>query len=347
MMRIGRRIGDSLSLVLAGVLAAAAAPARSTVDPALALSLARGIVRVEVSQEAGRRFVGTGTVVATERVVTACHVTMKAERIHVLQGGVRRLVSAQLPDMEHDLCLLAVPGLTAGAVPLGRAGRLVVGETVLAMGFSGGVVLSPAFGAVENLHRLDGATVVQCDARFTSGASGGGLFNEAGALVGILMFRLRGPGPQYFAVPVEWFEARIDRSEAYGPVAPVAGVPFWARPAEALPRFMQAHTLEAEGRWDDLERFALVWSRADADDAEAAYWRGVAEDHLAHDTAAIDAYREAVSLDARHAASWYRLGRVYLRGGRAAEARAVLPGLLRASEPLARRLIRELPELPD
>lgn len=249
--------------------------------------------------------------------------------------------------MEHDLCLLAVPGLEAGAVPLGRAGRLVVGEAVVAMGFTGGNVLSSAFGAVENLHRLDGANVVQCDAKFTSGASGGGLFNEAGALVGILMFRLRGSGPQFFAVPVEWFEAWIGVGEAYDPVAPVAGVPFWARPAQALPRFMQAGTLEAESRWGELERLALFWAQADAHDPEAAYWRGVAEDHLSHDAAAIDAYREAVRLDAHHAASWYRLGLLYLRSGRTSEARAVVPGLLRASEPLARRLIRELPELPD
>jgi serine protease Do len=254
MMRKRRRGGDSLMLglaclPLAWLLLVAASPARSAVDPAFALTLARGIVKVEVSLDEGQRFVGTGTVVAPERVVTACHVTMKAQRIHVSHGGVRRLVSGQRADMEHDLCLLAVPGLEAGAVALGRAGRLVVGEAVVALGFTGGNVLSPAFGAVENLHRLDGANVVQCDARFTSGASGGGLFDESGALVGILMFRLRGSGPQFFAVPVEWFEAWIGRSEAYGPVEPLAGVPFWARPADALPRFMQAGTLEAESRW--------------------------------------------------------------------------------------------------
>lgn len=329
------------------VLLAFVLPVSAAIDHASALALSRGIVKVEVAREDGRRFVGTGTVVAPERVVTACHVVQRAERIHVLHGGVRLLVSHERADVDHDLCLLAVPGLEALPLPLGRAGELVVGAPVLAMGFTGGAGLSPARGAVENLHRLDGAPVVQCDAGFSSGASGGALFDEQGLLVGILMFRQRGPGPQFFAVPVEWFEAWIGRTDAYGPVGPVPGVPFWARPVERLPRFMQAGTLAVEGRWDDLERLARGWRHDDASDPEGAYWQGIAADHLRQDDRAIDAYRDAVTLDARHAASWYRLGLAYLRLGRAAEARAVLPGLLHASEPLARRLIDELPELPD
>ncbi len=316
-------------------------------DRAMALGLASGIVKIEVSRADGRQSVGTGTVVARERVVTACHVVQQAERIHVLHGGVRRLVSRERADMDHDLCLLGVPGLEAPPLPIGRAAELVVGATVLAMGFTGGVALSPALGAVENLHRMDGAPVVQCDAGFSSGASGGALFDEHGMLVGILLFRQRGPGPQFFAVPVEWFERWIGLDEAYGPVGPVEGVPFWARPAQSLPRFMQAMNLAAENRWDDLDRFASLWRNADSKDAEGAYWQGVAADHLQRDDVAVAAYRDAVSLDTRHASSWYRLGRAFLRIGRADEARAILPALLGASEPLARRLIQNLPELPD
>lgn len=341
--RTRRRVAFGAAVVSLAV----ASPVSAAMDHASALALSRGIVKVEVAGEGGRRSIGTGTVVAPERVVTACHVVLRAEHIHVLHGGVRRLVSRERADVDHDLCLLAVPGLEALPLPLGRAGELVVGAPVLAMGFTGGAGLSPARGEVENLHRLDGAPVVQCDAGFSSGASGGALFDEHGLLVGILMFRQRGPGPQFFAVPVEWFEPWIGRSEAYGPVGPVPGIPFWARPPDRLPRFMQAGTLAVEGRWEDLERLAVGWRLEDATDAEGAFWQGVAADHLQQDVLAIDAYRAAVTLDARHAASWYRLGRAYLRLGRAAEAREVLPGLLRASEPLARRLIDELPELPD
>lgn len=340
-----RCLGQLLFAVV-GLAAAGGAAASDTVDLSRALGLARGLVKVEVSGSDGRRSVGTGTVVAPERVVTACHVVQRADRIHVLHGGERRLVRRERADVDHDLCLLDVPGLDALPLPIGRAAHLVVGAPVLAIGFTGGVGLSPAIGVVEQLHSLDGAPVVQCDAGFSSGASGGALFDERGALVGILMFRQRGPGPRFFAVPVEWFEARIDQGEAYHPVGPLSGVPFWARPSEALPRFLQASNLSAEGRWADLRRFAREWRDAEGRDAEGAYWEGVAADQLRQDDEAIAAYQDAVALDARHAPSWYRLGQVYLRLGMAEKARALLPALIAASEPLGHRLLQDLAELP-
>jgi S1-C subfamily serine protease len=41
--------------------------------------------------------------------------------------------------------------------------------------------------------------VIQTSTAFTSGASGGGLFDEDGRLVGILTYRLRGASGYYFS----------------------------------------------------------------------------------------------------------------------------------------------------
>ncbi len=325
----------------------AAVPAWSAPDHALFLRLARSIVKVEVVMDGGRYFVGTGTVVARERVVTACHVTQRATRIHVLFGGVRRPAVSQRADMAHDLCLLDVPDLEAEPAEVGRSNLLQIGEQVVALGFTGGASLSPAVGTVEGLHRVDGAQVVQSDAGFSSGASGGGMFDERGALVAILLFRMRGPGPQFFAAPVEWFEDWIARTDAYAPVMPLTGAPFWAKETVDLPNFMRANTLEAQARWTDLQAFADLWASEDGASSEAAYWQGFAASRLNLDASAIAAFERAVRLDEKHALAWYRLGQTFLHAGRAADARAVIPHLLAASEPLARRLIHDLPDIPD
>lgn len=324
-----------------------ASPAWAAPDHAFVLRLARSIVKVEVVIDSGRLYLGTGTVVARERVVTACHVTQRAARIHVLYGGLRLPVLRQRADMAHDLCLLMVPDLEAGPVQVGRSDRLHIGDPVVAIGFTGGAGLSPAIGTVEGLHRVDGAHVVQSDAGFSSGASGGGMFDDSGALVAILLFRMRGPGPQFFAVPVEWFGDWIARTDSYESVGPLPGAPFWAKQTDELPSFMRANTLEAEARWSDLQAFADRWAEAEAMNPDAAYWQGFAASRLHRDDFAIAAFERAVRLDRRHALAWYHLGRTFLHAGRAADARAVVPALLAASEPLARRLISALPELPD
>jgi hypothetical protein len=325
----------------------AAGPAWAAPDRAAVLQLARSIVKVEVAGDGGRIHLGTGTVVAQERVVTACHVTRRASRIHVLHGGLRLPVTLQRADMDHDLCLLVVPDLEALPAALGHGDPLRIGDPVVALGFTGGAGLSPAFGTIAGLHHIDGARVVQSDAAFTSGASGGGMFDERGSLVAILLFRMRGPGPQFFAVPVEWFDERIASPEPYRAIEPLAGAPFWARPLDDLPGFMHAITLEAEARWTDLQAYADRWAASDPASADAAYWQGFAAFRSGRDDTAIEAFERAARLDRRHALAWYDLGRTYLHAGRPADARAVVPALLSASEPLARRLIDALPELPD
>ena len=322
--------------------------ASAAADGSTVIALSRGVVKVEVVNDAGMFFVGTGTVVANELVVTACHVTRSARRIDVLHGGLRRSAIAQRSDTEHDLCVLRVPGLDAQAVLIGHSARLEVGQDVLAIGFTGGAGLAPAVGTIERLYPLDGGWVVQSDAAFSSGASGGGLFDDDGALVAILLFRMRGPGPQFFAVPVEWLSIAIDGGRLFEPVAPLSGLPpFWQRPVEVLPFFMRANAMAAEQRWDDLYRLANQWHQADVHDPEALYVRGLCENRRAENEAALASFLEATVIDRRHARAWFELGLIYLRLGRVPEARSVIPALSAASRVLGHRLIDVMPERPE
>jgi serine protease Do len=104
------------------VLCLFCAPARaaSDIDRTELTRLSRSMVKVEAIDAAGRLWIGTGVAVASEHVVTSCHITRQGESVRVQRGGMGRLVTAQLADTLHDLCLLLVPDL---AIPPARLGH--------------------------------------------------------------------------------------------------------------------------------------------------------------------------------------------------------------------------------
>ena len=114
--------------------------------------------------------------------------------------------------------------------------------------------------------------MIQSSSRFNSGASGGGLFDDRGALVGVLTFRMRGADASYFAAPAEWVRELVDAAErgAFGQVMPLPRHPvaYWEAMGEERPRFLQAAALKHGMRWDELQAHALEWLRAQPDDSE-------------------------------------------------------------------------------
>lgn len=228
------------------LLAAAVAPfqpAHAVTDRAALVALGMSVLRIEAAGARGYAL-GSGVAVAAGIVVTNCHVTRDAREIHVVRGGARWRVEAQAADVEHDLCLLRAPDVTARTVPLGRALALQTGQALLALGYTGGIEMSSSAGEVIELHRHDGAAVIQASSRFNSGASGGGLFDADGRLVGILTFRLRGGAAHYYAAPAEWVQRLLDdpAPDAYRRVMPIEAdrLPYWQRPCAAQPDFLRA-----------------------------------------------------------------------------------------------------------
>src|SRR5262249_32460673 len=106
-----------------------------------------------------------------------------------------------------------------------------------------GQEISIRSGSVRALHRHENSNVIQVSAPFDFGASGGGLFDRYGNLVGVLTFKMLGGDDYYFAVPTEWISrvlaeaARKDEALAWG----------GRRPA-TLPPFLSKISLESAGR---------------------------------------------------------------------------------------------------
>ena len=155
---------------------------------------------------------------------------------------------------------------------LGKAASLAIGQPVTALGYTGGVGIQNSTGAVVQLHRHDGGRVIQSSNFFNSGASGGGLFDDEGRLVGILTFRLRGGESHYFAAPVEWVAQMLADTQrgSFRRVMPLdtQQLPYWQAGPSSQPRFLQAAVLVRNDRWVELETLARDWLQAEPDDAE-------------------------------------------------------------------------------
>ena len=307
------------------------------------LQLAPTVLKIEAAVP-GRYSIGSAVVVGPEHVVTSCHVTRQAVAIAVLRGGLRHPVTGQRSDLNHDLCLLHVPGLDAAPAMLGLSTSLHRRDPVLAIGYTGGLGLQFSEGEVVGLHRLDGGAVIQSNNWFTSGASGGGLFDSGGRLVGILTFRLRGGEVHYYSAPVDWLRALLDVPDtpAEIPVAPLAGLTFWERrDADQLP-FLRAAALAQSADWVALQALSQRWAQAEPDSSEPQRQLGLALERQDRGDEAVLAYQRALALDPLDALAWQQLGLLQLRLGQREAARISLARLqaldAAAAEPLATAL---------
>jgi S1-C subfamily serine protease len=229
------------AVLTTGVALFCAAASSQPFHPAHYLPIAASVVRVEADLLQGKLSVGSGVTVAPGVIATSCHVVHDAVGIRVAGAGATWPVDAERADAHHDVCFLRVPGWLGKPVAMAATSEPAVGSTVVALGFTGGAAIMPRVGNVRALHEYEGGRVIESDAAFNSGSSGGGLFDDEGALVGLLTFRLRNSDMSYYAVPVEWVRDGIPREEQWAGIAPLADArPFWQGEVSELPEFMRA-----------------------------------------------------------------------------------------------------------
>jgi serine protease Do len=149
---------------------------------------------------------GSGVVIADQRVITNCHVAKSAASTVIRLGGKRYPATLLRidADPEHDLCLLGAEDLHAPAIPLADVASVKVGQKVFALGAPKGLDLTLSEGIVSSLRSYGDSNFIQTTASISPGSSGGGLFNDSGALVGITTFQHSEGQNLNFAVPVDW-----------------------------------------------------------------------------------------------------------------------------------------------
>jgi serine protease Do len=292
--------------------------AGADVDIGLFHKLAPSVVKIEAHGN-GRTAIGSGVVVAPGAIVTNCHVTRDAERIDIAKGGARWNVFKQASDVKHDVCILFSPNANAPVVEIARH-RPKVAQTVVALGYVGG--LGPRFsgGEVKAIYDFDGGQVIQSSAAFNAGASGGGLFDDEGRLIGLITFKNRQREAYHFSLPVNWILDSLEKSASQD-VAPLPSeLPFWQQTYSEQPYFLRAATLESEEKWNDLLNLSRTWTRDEKTNANAWLMLGHAYSKLKQEAPAIDAYLHALELSSDYPEAWYALGASYARSGNKKEA---------------------------
>ena len=244
-------------------------PAVAT-DYAAYQKVAASVVRVVAHVPGVGTSFGSGVVLPGGRVVTNCHVMPDSRRVAVLDGAARTEADSTTGDLAADLCVLNTGALSAPAVHAGNAGSLQVGDEVVAIGFGGGAARSISVGRVTGLFSYRGGQVIRSSAAFRQGASGGGLFDRHGNLVGITTFYRRGGTEfSFFAIPVEWIEqlplAVADSQRAASP--------FWMRTHAEQPHFLQVASLEADGKWLEMAEAARLWTKEEP--AQVQSWEAL------------------------------------------------------------------------
>jgi serine protease Do len=316
-MALAQGQGPSLATSLATSPAKSQTPSQEPVNDdttrAVLVALSGSVLRVEAPREQGGMSLGSAVVLSSDMVVTNCHVTRDAREIFVVRGGARWRAKAQLSDIGHDLCLLQVPELRGTPVRMGQTAALHLGQTVLAMGFTGGVGIQTSQGDVVGLHQLDNARVVQSNNGFNSGASGGGLFDVQGRLVGVLTFRLRGAEHAYFSAPTEWLQSLMlefaQRATAVAPLGAGAAA-YWQEDGKTQPRFLRGASMLQASRFADLEALCKEWLRADAQDGEPWFLMGAALQAQGRDAQARWALGCALALQPTRAEARRRLNQL-------------------------------------
>lgn len=267
------------------------------------------VLKIDVTRNDGKKDLGSGVLVAPERLLTNCHVVRNASQIRVSRGKDSWLASFDMGDTFRDLCLLKLIGHPGIPPSIAGPDGTKVGQSVYAVGYSGGK-FTVNKGEIKGLFTCacDGGRVIQTSAQFDPGASGGGLFNDKGELIGILTFKSHEGGIFHFAIPVGWMK---QLSTLPASNIPNQG-PFWEHPSHSSGYFLAACDLSAHKKWRELSRLALEWVREDPYNPQSWMALGRANLGLKRLREAAGDFQKVLELDPTHAEALWELQQLEL-----------------------------------
>lgn len=292
-----------------------ATPASAAPSAGLLRDLNAQVLRVQVKHNNGSLGLGSAVVIDADQVVTNCHVVTDARDVAVMINGVAHAATAIKPDWYHDLCILNVAGLEAPVARIGASRQLRYESAVFTVGFPDNTT-EPVntFGVVKGMFPMDGSVVIRATSPFRLGASGGGVFDESGALVGIITLKSRGSQAQYFYMPVEWVQALMKQPAQK--LGAGSEKPFWAATEKQRPYFMQAVQPFVAKDWKSLLAVSRAWVNTEPDAAESWFYLAAAEFETADYAQAQKHFERVLSLNSEHSQAREYLSKLAVRTAR-------------------------------
>ncbi len=314
-----------LSAAASAVFAFSGAAQAVDFDAGFITRLSTSVLKISANAPGNRTFSGSGVVVGRNEILTNCHVTRNSDQIIALKGSLRYNAYSQKADLHRDLCLLTTDELPFTPAPVRSTAGMPTGEAVFFYGYPGGVEAFFTEGRVSSLHPYLGSRVIETSAGFGLGASGGGLFDREGALVGITTFLSAGHSGYYYAMPADWLEEL--RRRPAEPLAPLTGQAVWELPIAEQPRFLQMQRLAEASDWAGALRHTTAWTAAEPDNFDAWLSHGQALLRGGKADDAIASLKKALTISPADANVIRTLGAALARAGRGQESEALLARL--------------------
>lgn len=295
--------------------------------PGVALSLtAEEVFRVAAPSVVSLQFrttdgftQGSGFLVAPGVIATNWHVVEGGSDGVAKLAGYDRLytvLEVLVADPERDLALLAVELTGAPALRLGDSDAVVIGEPVFAVGSPEGFEATISLGILSGIRREDGLRYLQITAAISHGSSGGPIFNESGAVIGVAVAVIEGAQNLNFAVPSSDLAALMSRLPIENRASPASPRVNTHAPAPGLPAVPPSPPLE-DGLAQSppgpaADRYEDGMAAHDRGDYETALtlWRPLAEQGHAgaqFDLGVMFANGLGVPENDVEAVRWYRL----------------------------------------
>lgn len=250
----------------------------------------------------------SGVVVDTDIVITNCHVLRTTNQPWVSRGEDSYEITSVKADTWHDLCLVTTSGLPIKAAKIGKSTTLKRGQEVAGIGHSSGAPAPlTSQGSVNGLYSGNPGNVIRTNAKFLMGASGSGLFDLDGYLVGINTFKTAGRGGSiHFALPVEWIQSLETLPEIK--TFPISGKALWEEDEDKKPFYMQAAVPESRYDWPKLAEVAQRWTKAEPLSPDAWFALAISQENMAKLDLANESYYHSLKLDNQNIDAWIKVG---------------------------------------
>jgi len=157
---------------------------------------------------------GSGVIIDPSGVIaTAAHVVAGATtaRVHLSTGDALTVEGIIDVDTQLDFALIRVAGFQLPVAVLGNSDSLVVGQRLLAIGSPMGLDATVSDGLLSSIRQDGTRRLLQLSIPVSHGSSGGPVFTEAGAVVGLVVSGIRGGGAENlnFALPINYVRGKL------------------------------------------------------------------------------------------------------------------------------------------